>query len=155
MRRKIPNFGFETPSTMLLTEEIEVRCRTLAAPLPERMARRIIKNMNKSLADQVQSDFARIGMNFFDQMALKHRDRAYTDFFFGFEDELDRMIQMEIDTLDPADRLVLDFRDLSVETSEERDMAIRRDIKAAFGSLLEQHLDTVRMQHYIQRYHLE
>ena len=140
---------------MTLTEEMEVRCRALAAPLPERIARRIIKNMNKNLADQVQSDFARIGMSFFDQMSLKHRDRAYTDFFFGFEDELDRMIQAEIDALAPADRLVLDFRDLSADSSKEREKAIRRDIKAAFGALLEQHLDTVRMKNYIQRYRLD
>ena len=140
---------------MTLTEEMEVRCRALAAPLPERIARRIIKNMNKNLADQVQSDFARIGMSFFDQMSLKHRDRAYTDFFFGFEDELDRMIQAEIDALAPADRLVLDFRDLSADSSEKREKSIRRDIKAAFGALLEQHLDTVRMKNYIQRYRLD
>ena len=140
---------------MNLTEEMEVRCRALAAPLPERIARRIIKGMNTSLADQVQSDFARIGMNFFDQMALKHRDRAYSDFFFGLEDELDRMIQAEIDALDPADRLVLDFRDLSKPSPEEREEAIRHDIKAAFGTLLEAHLNTLKMQRYIQRYHLD
>lgn len=134
--------------------ELETRCRQLAEPVLSRMAWRIVKRMNKDLADQVQDDFARIGMSFFDQMSLKHRDTAYADFFFGFEDLLDRMIHEEIDSLDANERLMTDFRDLSISEPAARNERLFRDVKNAFGALLGEHLQTMKMQRFMERYQL-
>lgn len=139
---------------MNVTEQLESRCKALSAPIIDRMAKRIIRKMNMSLADQVQSDFARIGMSFFDQMSLLHRERDYVDFFFGFEDELDHMIQKEIADLSELERLALDFRNPSITDPFEREDTLFHDVKSAFGTLLDEHLHTVKMQKYMERYRL-
>lgn len=122
---------------MTVTEELENRCKALSTPIIERMARHIIRGMNINLSDQVQSDFARIGMSFFDQMSLLHRERDYADFFFGFEDELDRMIEIAINSLNEVEKLVLDFKNASVTNLADRKNTLFRDVKLAFGTLLE------------------
>ena len=139
---------------MTVTEELENRCQALSAPIINRMARSIIRRMNRDLADQIQDDFARIGMSFFDQMSLKHRDTDYVDFFFGFENLLDRMVREEVAALDDQERLALDFRDLSILDQTERDNTLTKNVKARFGALLDEHLQTVKMQRYIEKYHL-
>ena len=139
---------------MTVTEELESRCQALSAPIINRMARSIIRRMNADLADQVQSDFARIGMTFFDQMSLKHRDTDYADFFFGFEDLLDQMAREGIAALDDLERLALDFRDASVLNQSDRDNDLAEDVKTRFGALLDEHLQTGKMQRLIERYRL-
>lgn len=144
----------EAFSVMEHLEELQRRCQALSAPLVRRMATHIVRQMNKSLADQVQSDFARIGMNFFDQMSLLHRERDYADFLFGFEDMLDRMVREEIAVLSELERLALDFRNPAVTKPSEREDTLFHDVKSAFGTLLDEHLQTVKMQKYMERYRL-
>ena len=125
----------EAFSVMEHSEELQRRCQALSAP-------------------QVQSDFARIGMNFFDQMSLLHRERDYADFLFGFEDMLDRMVREEIAALGELERLALDFRNPAVTEPSEREDALFHDVKSTFGTLLDEHLRTVKMQKYMERYRL-
>ena len=90
-----PNRDYERVSLQL-----EERCQQQAQEIIQRIAGRIVRAITKHNAAYVQDDFARVGLNFLDQLSLMTaRGWALENISFGLEQFRDELITKEIKAL--------------------------------------------------------
>lgn len=126
----------------------------LAKDIISRLGRKVARLVANRMSGMVQDDFKRVEMNFYDQMSLLVRDRAFSEFLIGFEDFLDETILAELTALDASERLVLDCRDFEALVEDDTTPRLLLAVKDAVKAALDEHRETARMQRYVQRYHL-
>ena len=88
-------------------------------------------------------------------ISLKHQSMGYAEMLFGFEEDLNTQIEEQINSLSQTEWLVFLFRDASKYYEEGRGAVIesmRKDIIDEFGRVLDEHYQTKRMQHFLERY---
>lgn len=135
-------------------DRIFARTDGLAKDIISRLGRKVARQVANRMSGMVQDDFKRVGMNFYDQMSLLVRDRAFSEFLIGFEDFLDETILAGLAALDASERLVLDCRDFEAIVEEDTTPRLLATVKDAVKAALDEHRETARMQRYMQRYHL-
>lgn len=135
-------------------DRIFARTDGLAKDIISRLGRKVARLVAKRMSGMVQDDFKRVGMNFYDQMSLLVRDRAFSEFLIGFEDFLDETILAGLAALDASERLVLDCRDFEAIVEEDTTPRLLATVKDAVKAALDEHRETARMQRFMQRYHL-
>ena len=135
--------------------DLETQCEWLAKPILTRMGWRIVKKIGKQMVNtDIDEDFAKHGLSFFDQMSIYYQNRTYDEFMFGFEDYLDDTIQSEIDAISEVERMILEHRNLSTLSCGEMDERIFSDVKNEVSSIVDQHYYTTRIQRFVERYKL-
>lgn len=140
--------------TNVTFDRIFARTDGLAKDIISRLGRKVARQVANRMSGMVQDDFKRVGMNFYDQMSLLVRDRAFSEFLIGFEDFLDETILAGLAALDASERLVLDCRDFEAIVEEDTTPRLLATVKDAVKAALDEHRETARMQRYMQRYHL-
>lgn len=140
--------------TNVTFDRVFVRTEPLAKDIISRLGRKVTRLVANRMAGMVQDDFKRVGMNFYDQMSLLVRDRAFSEFLIGFEDFLDETILAELTALDASERLALDCRDFEALVEDDTTPRLLLAVKDAVKAALDEHRETARMQRYVQRYHL-
>lgn len=138
-----------------ILERVQAELAEASARIVTRMAKGMAVALNKSLSSYVDEVLAYRGLNYIDQISIKHRTMAYAEMQIGLEEELDARMDAQIDALSPTERLVFRFRDAALyyEQGEEAVVSsMKRDILEAFGLLLDEHFGTKRMQGLLQRH---
>lgn len=136
-------------------DELEEQCECLADPIINRMGWRIIRRINKQLADMnLDEGMAELRMSIFDQMSIYYQSRSYEEFMFGFDDYLDDTIQAEIDNLPEVERMILEHRDLYALSKGEMENQIFADVKKEVSAIIDQHYYSKRIQRLVDRYDL-
>lgn len=123
--------------------------------ISERLAWNVVKTLNRTMKGEVDETLSYRGLNFFDMMSIKHRTLPYSQFFFGFQEELDRLIDEQIGSLSETDALVLMYRNPLMLETDGKDEVLRRlhaEVLKAFGEILDAHYGTVRMRRFLERY---
>ena len=121
----------------------------------DRLAWNVVKTLNRTMKGEVDETLSYRGLNFFDMMSIKHRSLPYSQFFFGFSEELDRLIDEQIDSLPDAESLVFMYRDPLLLETDGKEEVLRRlhaEVLKAFGEILDAHYRTVRMRRFLERY---
>lgn len=121
----------------------------------KRMAWNIVRTLNKTMSSQVDDTLSHRGLNFFDVMSVKHRTLSYAEFFIGFEEELDRLMDIQIGALPDVEKMLFRFRDpllFHEEWDESVILAAKEEIKEEFGKILDGHYSTARMRRFLERY---
>lgn len=142
--RKIENFEKAQEELALASQKIV-----------KRMAKAISVSLNKSMSSYVDEILSYRKMNFIDMISLKHQSMGYAEMLFGFEEDLTTQIDEQINSLSQTEWLVFLFRDASKYYEEGRGAVIesmRKDIIDEFGRVLDEHYQTKRMQHFLERY---
>ena len=142
--RKIEAFEKAKAELMLASQKIV-----------NRMAKAISVSLNKSMSSYVDEILAYRKMNFIDMISLKHQNMDYAEMLFGFEEDLDTRIDDQINALSYTEWLVFQFRDATKYYEEGREsvvMSMKKDVLDAFGRILDEHYQTKRMQHFLERY---
>lgn len=104
-------------------------------------------------AAYVQEDFARVGLNFLDQLSLMTASGwALENISFGLEQFRDELISKEILDLSPLERLAMDYRDIDSLLSGRVEESLAEDIRTAIDDIVREHYNTGRLQHFIERY---
>ena len=124
-----------------------------SAPLARKIilssAGRILRAMNKEMkrnpSELLDEGLAHLGLNYTDQLSIKHQSLSYAEFEFGFEVRLDEAISKEISTYSPSDWFILRQSGL-----DEKKTAA--EIKKSFGEILDEHFNTKRMQKILARH---
>lgn len=143
-----PNRDYERVSLQL-----EERCQRQAQEIIRRIAGRIVRAITKHNAKYVQDDFARVGLNFLDQLSLMTaRGWTLENIMFGLEQFRDELIKKEIKALIPLERLALDYRDIDSMLSGRVDESAAEDIRTAIDNIIREHYNTGRLQRFIERY---
>lgn len=142
--RKIENFEKAQEELALASQKIV-----------KRMAKAISVSLNKSMSSYVDEILSYRKMNFIDMISLKHQSMGYAEMLFGFEEDMNTRIDEQINSLSQTEWLVFLFRDASKYYEEGRGEVIesmRKDIIDEFGRVLDEHYQTKRMQHFLERY---
>lgn len=143
-----PNRDYERVSLQL-----EERCQQQAQEIIQRIAGRIVRAITKHNAAYVQDDFARVGLNFLDQLSLMTaRGWALENISFGLEQFRDELITKEIKALSPLERLAMDYRDIDSLLSNRVEESAAEDIRTAIDNIIREHYNTGRLQRFIERY---
>jgi len=143
-----PNRDYERVSLQL-----EERCQQHAQEIIRRIAGRIVRAITKHNAAYVQEDFARVGLNFLDQLSLMTaRGWALDNISFGLEQFRDELVSKEILALSPLERLVMDYRDIDALLSGRVKESVAEDIRSAIDNIIREHYNTGRLQRFIYRY---
>lgn len=146
--------GEDNPLNRTLND-LEQQCERLAEPILNRIGWRIIKKMGKQMANNdIDQDFAELGLSFFDQLSIYYQSRSYEEIMFGFDDYVDDTIDAEIGNLSEIDRLILEHRDLEALSKGEMEDRIFIDVKNEVSSIIDQHYYTTRIQRFVDRYDL-
>ena len=71
--------------------------------------------------------------------------------FFGFEQYLDELIEAEVASLNEAERLYIDYRDIGQHPFGESIKRLPRDIEDALDEAISDHSQTARIQRFVAR----
>lgn len=135
-----------------LTRDLRTRCRILAAPVIHRAVSRILRKLNQDNQAHVQDDFAKRGLNFVDQLSIMQAKRWPMDsVFFGFKQYLDELIEAEVASLNEAERLYIDYRDIGQHPFGESIKRLPRDIEDALDEAISDHYQTARIQRFVAK----
>ena len=128
---------------------------TLRKEVAKRMAWSIVKTLNRTMASHVDDTLSYRGLNFFDVMSVKHRVLSYAEFFIGFDDELDHLMDVHLGALSEMEKILFLSRD-SFRYHEDWDESVaieaKEEILEEFGKILDTHYNTARMRRFIERY---
>ena len=133
--------------------QLEERCQQQSQEIIRRIAGRIVRTITKHNAVYVQDDFARVGLNFLDQLSLMTaRGWTLENISFGLEQFRDELIAKEINALSALERLAMDYRDIDSLLSGRVDESAAEDIRTAIDDIIREHYNTGRLQRFIERY---
>ena len=131
---------------------LEQDCECLSESILNKMGWRVIKRIKKALSNiDFSDDLAELGFNIFDQMSIFYQTRSYGEFMPGFDDLLDNMIQAEIDALNAIERMILEYRDITLLSRGEMENKIFSDVKATVSSIIDNHYYCSRIQRLVDR----
>ena len=123
--------------------------------IASRMAKGIAVALNKAMSSYVDDVLAFRKMNFIDMVSVKHRSMGYREIQIGFEEELEARIEAQIEAISPAEWLIFQFRDAELFFEEGKEAvvaSVKKDVLEAFGTLLDDHYKTKRMQLFLEHY---
>ena len=136
-------------------EKVQAELSQASQKIVKRMAKAISVSLNKSMSSYVDEVLAYRKMNFIDMISVKHQSMPYAEMLIGFEEELDARIEAQLGTLSETEWLVFQFRDASLFYNLGKDAVVaslKKDILDEFGRILDEHYQTKRMQHFLERY---
>lgn len=136
-------------------EKAQAELMQASRKIVNRMAKAISVSLNKSMSSYVDEILAYRKMNFIDMISIKHQSMDFAEMLFGFEEDLDARIDAQINALSQTERLVFQFRDTPKYYKEGRGAvisSIKKDVLDEFGRILDEHYQTKRMQHFLERY---
>ena len=148
-------FLAEVSRRIEIFEKVQAELMLASQKIVKRMAKAISVSLNKSMSSYVDEILAYRKMNFIDMISIKHQSMAYAEMLFGFEEDLDTRIEGQINALSQTEWLVFQFRDASKYYEEGRGAVVssmKKDVLDEFGRILDEHYQTKRMQHFLERY---
>lgn len=150
------NNRVEIDSFTQTLNDLEQQSKYLSKPILNRMGWRIVKKIGKQMVNtDIDQDFAGLGLNFFDQMSIYYQSRTYDEMMFGFDDYINDLVDIEIDSLSEVERMILENRDLYALSKGEMPARIFADVKNELSSIVDQHYYTTRIQRFVDKYDLQ
>ena len=130
-----------------LVYEIEEQCEYFAKDIRTRICNDIITSLNKCSGIE-GDDYDVLGMTYFDKIAIKYQSCSLEEICDGFDDIINKMIDVEYNNLSPIERHIMDYSccsrrmECDIEASKSK---IIRDL----CRIIDEHYYTDVVQNYV------